>query len=127
VAEFAFESIDGTYAKRAKASRDRGERHIIVAGSNYGQGSSRENAAVAPRFLGLQVVIAKSFAAHPLAKSRQLRGIATPSQLESAWPHPIPAMRAGSAIYRQAIIRSAIFSWTRWSNRPSARSASPMR
>jgi Aconitase C-terminal domain len=122
VAEFAFESIDGTYAKRAKASRDRGERHIIVAGSNYGQGSSRENAAVAPRFLGLQVVIAKSFAAHPLAKSRQLRGIATPSQLESA-----PVMRAGSAIYRQAIIRSAIFSWTRWSNRPSARSASPMR
>jgi tetratricopeptide (TPR) repeat protein len=56
VAEFAFESVDGTYAKRAKESRDRGERHIIVAGSNYGQGSSRENAAVAARFLGLQVV-----------------------------------------------------------------------
>jgi len=34
----------------------------IIAGNNYGQGSSRENAAVAPRYLGLQVVIAKSFA-----------------------------------------------------------------
>jgi aconitate hydratase len=62
VAEFAFEGIDETYARRAKESRDRGETHIIVAGSNYGQGSSRENAALAPRYLGLQVVIAKSFA-----------------------------------------------------------------
>jgi aconitate hydratase len=62
VAEFAFEGIDETYVKRAKQSRDRGETHVIIAGSNYGQGSSRENAAVAPRYLGLQVVIAKSFA-----------------------------------------------------------------
>jgi aconitase A len=62
VAEFAFEGIDEAYAMRAKESRDRGETHIIVAGSNYGQGSSRENAALAPRYLGLQVVIAKSFA-----------------------------------------------------------------
>ena len=62
VAEFAFEGIDQTYATRAKESRDRGETHVIVAGSNYGQGSSRENAALAPRYLGLQVVIAKSFA-----------------------------------------------------------------
>jgi aconitate hydratase len=35
---------------------------MIVAGSNHCQGSSRENAALAPRYLGLQVVIAKSFA-----------------------------------------------------------------
>ena len=62
VVEFAFEGIDETYAKRAKESRDRGETHVIIAGSNYGQGSSRENAAVAPRYLGLLVVIAKSFA-----------------------------------------------------------------
>jgi|SRR5215469_10650808 len=61
-AEFAFEGIDETYAQRAKESRDNGETHIIVAGSNYGQGSSRENAALAPRYLGLQVVIAKRFA-----------------------------------------------------------------
>jgi aconitate hydratase len=48
--------------KRASESRDRKERHAIVAGTNYGQGSSRENAAIAPRYLGLEVVIAKSFA-----------------------------------------------------------------
>jgi aconitate hydratase len=36
--------------------------HAIVAGNNYGQGSSRENAALAPRYLGLAVVLARSFA-----------------------------------------------------------------
>ncbi len=36
--------------------------HIIIAGRNYGQGSSREHAALAPRYLGLRAVIAKSFA-----------------------------------------------------------------
>ena len=51
-----------TPTQSARESRDRGERHAIVAGRNYGQGSSRENAAIAPRYLGLEVVIAKSFA-----------------------------------------------------------------
>ena len=36
--------------------------HMVVGGDNYGQGSSREHAAVAPRYLGLSVVLAKSFA-----------------------------------------------------------------
>ncbi|MEM5403879.1 aconitate hydratase [Paraburkholderia unamae] len=58
LAEFAFERIDDTYAKRA---RDTGD-HCVIGGGNYGQGSSREHAALAPRFLGLRVVIAKSFA-----------------------------------------------------------------
>jgi aconitate hydratase len=62
VAEFAFEGIDGAYAVRARERRERGERHVIVAGANYGQGSSRENAAIAPRYLGLEAVIARSFA-----------------------------------------------------------------
>jgi aconitate hydratase len=62
VAEFAFEGVDNTYSKRARECRDRGARHAIIAGSNYGQGSSRENAPVAPRYLGLELVIAKSFA-----------------------------------------------------------------
>jgi aconitate hydratase len=62
VAEFAFEGVDDTYSKRAREGRDRGARHAIIAGNNYGQGSSRENAAVAPRYLGLKLVIAKSFA-----------------------------------------------------------------
>jgi aconitate hydratase len=37
-------------------------RHIVVGGANYGQGSSREHAALAPRYLGLRVVLARSFA-----------------------------------------------------------------
>ncbi len=58
-AEFAFEPIDNTYPRRAAEAR---AGHAIVAGNNYGQGSSRENAAFAPRYLGLRVVVARSFA-----------------------------------------------------------------
>ena len=58
ISEFCFDIIDETYYKRAKAIK----AHAIVAGENYGQGSSREHAALAPRYLGLQLVIAKSFA-----------------------------------------------------------------
>jgi aconitate hydratase len=59
--EFTFEPIDPTYPRRARETQvDNG--HTIVAGNNYGQGSSRENAALAPRYLGLRAVLAKSFA-----------------------------------------------------------------
>jgi aconitate hydratase len=61
-AEFTFEAIDDSYARRAGDSRDRGRRHAIIGGVNYGQGSSREHAALLPRYLGLEVVIARSFA-----------------------------------------------------------------
>jgi aconitate hydratase len=61
ISEFAFDVIDDTYARRAKEVRERGG-HVVVGGDNYGQGSSREHAALAPRFLGLRLVIAKSFA-----------------------------------------------------------------
>jgi aconitate hydratase len=57
--EFTFEPIDDSYPVR---TRQAGEGHVIVAGNNYGQGSSRENAALAPRFLGLKAVLARSFA-----------------------------------------------------------------
>lgn len=60
IARFAFEPIDETFHERAIASRDSGS--FIVAGNNYGQGSSREHAALAPRSLGLWVILAKSFA-----------------------------------------------------------------
>jgi aconitate hydratase len=60
IEDFAFEGIDPTYPKRARSLRARG--HAIVAGRNYGQGSSREHAAVAPRDLGLRLVLAISFA-----------------------------------------------------------------
>jgi aconitate hydratase len=61
IAEFTFYQIDEEYPEKAKQTRDDGG-HIIVAGENYGQGSSREHAAIAPRYLGLRAVIAKSFA-----------------------------------------------------------------
>jgi aconitate hydratase len=59
--EFTFEPVDDTYPRRAGETRERGG-HAIVAGNNYGQGSSRENAALAPRYLGLYAVLARSFA-----------------------------------------------------------------
>jgi aconitate hydratase len=61
ISEFTFESIDPTYHKRALERRPPGP-HAIVGGENYGQGSSREHAALAPRYLGLRMVIAKGFA-----------------------------------------------------------------
>jgi aconitate hydratase len=65
MADFVFIDVDEEYSKRAKEHRDSGEQggnSAIVAGQNYGQGSSREHAAVAPRSLGLRLVVAKSFA-----------------------------------------------------------------
>ncbi|NYT37633.1 aconitate hydratase [Allopusillimonas soli] len=60
-AKFAFERLDESYHERATALQQSGG-HAIVAGLNYGQGSSRENAALVPAYLGLRVVIARSFA-----------------------------------------------------------------
>ena len=61
IEDFAFERINSTYVERARAVRAT-TGHAVVAGRNYGQGSSREHAAVAPRDLGLRVVLAKGFA-----------------------------------------------------------------
>jgi aconitate hydratase len=61
LAEFAFRDVDADYPRSALESRD-GTGHVIVGGSNYGQGSSREHAAIAPRYLGLRMVVALSFA-----------------------------------------------------------------
>ncbi len=61
ISEFTFDVIDATYAKRAQGLHQ-GGGHAIIAGENYGQGSSREHAALGPRYLGLHLVIAKSFA-----------------------------------------------------------------
>ncbi|MET7903212.1 aconitate hydratase [Streptomyces sp. NPDC005336] len=61
LAEFTLTRLDPDYPRRAETVRqDTG--HLIVAGENYGQGSSREHAAIAPRYLGLRAVIAKSYA-----------------------------------------------------------------
>jgi aconitate hydratase len=58
LSKFCFEVCDPTFPERAKAAGD----GIIVGGSNYGQGSSREHAALVPMYLGIRGVIAKSFA-----------------------------------------------------------------
>ncbi len=58
ISEHVFEVVDPTFAKRA---RDAGGG-FIVGGENYGQGSSREHAALAPMYLGVKWVLAKSFA-----------------------------------------------------------------
>jgi aconitate hydratase len=59
--EFVFEVVDDTFYKRAVENRDKGKHNIIVGGLSYGQGSSREHAALCPMFLGVKAVIAKSF------------------------------------------------------------------
>ncbi len=61
ISEYVFERVDPHYVQKAKDVR-RGDGHAIVGGDNYGQGSSREHAALAPRYLRLRVVLAKSFA-----------------------------------------------------------------
>ena len=60
--QYVFRDMDGEYESKAQALKEKGTLHAIVAGTNYGQGSSRENAALAPRTMGLGVVLAKSFA-----------------------------------------------------------------
>ncbi len=58
IAEFCFKYVDPEFVARARAAG----RGVIVAGELYGQGSSREAAAVGPMYLGVRAVIAKSFA-----------------------------------------------------------------
>ncbi len=58
LSQFCFGVCDATFPERAKALGE----SIIVGGSNYGQGSSREHAALVPMYLGVRVVITKSFA-----------------------------------------------------------------
>ena len=59
--EFVFENVDATFARRAMSIRQDGKQNFIVAGFSYGQGSSREHAALCPMYLGVRAVIAKSF------------------------------------------------------------------
>ena len=63
ISEYTFERVDPSFVRRAKELGG----GFIVAGNNYGQGSSREHAAIAPMYLGVKAVIAKSFARIHLA------------------------------------------------------------
>lgn len=58
LSQFCFQVCDPGFPDRAKAAGD----GIVIGGSNYGQGSSREHAALVPMYLGIRCVIAKSFA-----------------------------------------------------------------
>jgi aconitate hydratase len=59
-AEHVFEPIDKDFSKRALENKENGIANIIVAGESYGQGSSREHAALCPMYLGVKAVIAKT-------------------------------------------------------------------
>lgn len=61
ISKFTFEIIDESYYTRGKETVDKGG-HAVIGGYNYGQGSSREHAALAPRYLGLRVALVKDFA-----------------------------------------------------------------
>ncbi len=58
ISEFTFERVDPTFARRAREAGG----GFVVGGSNYGQVSSREHAAMAPMYLGVKLVVARSFA-----------------------------------------------------------------
>ncbi|MCB1119756.1 MAG: aconitate hydratase, partial [Chlamydiia bacterium] len=60
ISKFTFAQIDESYYSRTLLHRDGG--HFVVGGANYGQGSSREHAAIAPRYLGVRAVLVISYA-----------------------------------------------------------------
>jgi aconitate hydratase len=64
IAEFTFGQIDETFFTRASEARDDSSNtgSFLIGGANYGQGSSREHAAITPNYLGVKVVIAKTYA-----------------------------------------------------------------
>ncbi len=59
-AEFVFAALDPQFSARARKIQSEGKQNIIIAGVSYGQGSSREHAALCPMYLGVKAVIAKS-------------------------------------------------------------------
>ena len=60
-ADFVFELIDAAFSRRCLEYKQKGMDAIIVGGESYGQGSSREHAAICPRYLGVKAVLACSF------------------------------------------------------------------
>ena len=62
ISKSCYVALDEKYYSKARAAKKEFGGHIIIAGENYAQGSSREHAAIAPRYLGQIAVIAKSYA-----------------------------------------------------------------
>lgn len=59
--EFVFEALDKDFYKKALKIKEQGQAGFVLAGFSYGQGSSREHAAMCPMYLGVKAVLAKSF------------------------------------------------------------------
>ncbi|RUM87468.1 MAG: aconitate hydratase [Thermodesulfatator sp.] len=62
ISEYVFSALDPDFSRKALALKEKGRAVVVLGGENYGQGSSREHAALAPRYLGVRLKIAKSFA-----------------------------------------------------------------
>ena len=62
ISEYVYNSVDLEFIQRARDTAAGGLGGMVIGGENYGQGSSREHAALAPRYLGVQVKLVKSFA-----------------------------------------------------------------
>jgi aconitate hydratase len=104
--EFVFEPLDRDFCSRASALRDQGKHNLIVAGQSYGQGSSREHAALCPMYLGIKAVIAKSierihaanlvnFGIVPFSFAKEADWESLPEKTEVAIPGIRKALQAG--------------------------------
>jgi len=62
ISDFVYYQMDETFADRARKAKERHHGFVVIGGDNYAQGSSREHAAIAPRYLGQVAVLAKSYA-----------------------------------------------------------------
>ncbi|MBN1896083.1 aconitate hydratase [bacterium] len=104
ISEFVFEAVDPTFAQRARAAGG----GFIVGGSNYGQGSSREHAALAPMALGVKAVLAKSFARIHLANLINFGILPLVFQEESGYDHictgDVLEMKAGNLVQKPLVI-----------------------
>jgi aconitate hydratase len=94
IAEFTFKYVDPEFVARAKAAG----RGLLVAGKLYGQGSSREAAAVAPMYLGVRAVLAKSFA--PIHRANLINWGVVPLTIE---PDTYDAIEPGERLTLEAV------------------------
>ena len=62
ISKYVYRNVDAEFSKSALSVKEKGLAVGIIGGENYGQGSSREHAALAPRYLGVRIKLAKSFA-----------------------------------------------------------------
>lgn len=62
ISKFTLDVVDKNFHDRAMKAKEEHGGHVVISGENYAQGSSREHAAIAPRYLGQRAVIAKSYA-----------------------------------------------------------------